>query len=337
MNILLRRALVVAALFGVVGCSGGLISQPSSFSSQAASAVLHPGVPFASQILHSAVRREPGSGKYPTKKSLVFESDQAEVAVNIYQTADLAKNPAPIASIHVAKGCPYGLAADKKGTIYVADNCGLGSFVGDIEEYPKGSTKLKTTITDGINDPSGIAIDKSGTLYVSSDSTASISEYPAGTTSPSKVITGGGMREPFGLALDSSGNLYIADFSASAVFELPAGGSSVTNLGLQDLGEPTYLTVNDKLGYLWETGGALGTISVYQLGGSAYPIETLSGTGSAYPYAISLENKGKPKGEVVESDVDTGAVYAFKPGSYTPYATLTNGVELPTGLLITRP
>jgi hypothetical protein len=30
-------------------------------------------------------------------------------------------------------------------------------------------------------------------------------------------------------------------------------------------------------------------------------------------------------------------VYAYKNGQYTPYATLTNGIELPTGLLITKP
>jgi hypothetical protein len=334
MEILLRRALVVAALFGVAGCSSGLTSQPSSLSSHAAAAFVHSGVPVAPAVALGAFHHESGSGKYPTKKSLLFEGDQDEAAVNIYKTADLASNPAPIASIHAAHGCPYGLATDKKGTIYVADNCPSGSFTGDVEEYSKGSTTLKTTITDGISDPLGIAIDKSGTLYVTGYP-GSISEYPAGATSPSKVITGGGLDEPFGLALDSSGNLYISDFGAGAVFELPAGGSSVTNLGLQDLDEPLGLAIDLKSGYLWENGGSGNVINVYQLGGSTSPIETI--TGNDFPYALALENKGKPKGEVVESDIDTHTVYAFAPGSYTPYATLTNGVELPTGLLITKP
>jgi hypothetical protein len=335
MEILLRRALVVAALFGFAGCGGGLTSQPSSASSQAASAFVHSGVPVARPVALRAFPHELASGKYPTKKSLLFEGDQEEAAVNIYKTADVAKNPAPIATIHVAQGCPYGLAADKKGTIYVADNCPSGSFLGDIEEYPKGSTTLKTTITSGISDPLGIAIDKSGTLYVTGYNPASISEYPAGATSPSKVITGGGLTDPSGIALDSSGNLYIADFGAGAVFELPAGGSSVTNLDLQSVDEPIGVAVDSKTGDLWETGGSGNAINVYQLGGSTTPIETITGDG--FPYAISSENKGKPKGEVVESDIDTHAVYAFKPGSYTPYATLTNGIELPTGVLIAKP
>ncbi|HXB82854.1 MAG TPA: hypothetical protein VNU22_05840 [Candidatus Acidoferrum sp.] len=334
MEIFLRRALVLAALFGIAGCSSGLTSQPSSVSSQAATAFVHSGVPVAPPVQHRAFRHESGSGKYPTKKSLLFEGDQDAVAVNIYKTADLASNPAPIATLQPAQGCPYGLAADKKGTIYVADNCPSGSFTGDVEEFPKGSTTRKTTITDGISSPLGIAVDKSGTLYVTGYP-GSISEYPVGATSPSKVITGGGLDEPFGLALDSSGNLYISDFGASAVFELPAGGSSVTNLGLQGLDEPLGLAIDLKSGTLWENGGSGNVINVYQLGGSTSPIKTITGNG--FPYALALENKGKPKGEVVESDIDTHAVYAFAPGSYTSYATLTNGVEQPTGLLITRP
>ena len=232
---------------------------------------------------------------YATNASLVFEGDQEEGAVNIYQTADLASNPAPIATIHVAAGCPYGMATDKKGkTLYVVDNCGGN----DVEEYAKGSTTLKTTITDGISNPLGAAIDKNGTLYVS-NYPASITEYAKGTNTPSKTITGGGMEDPFGLALDKSGNLYIADFGASAVFELPAGGSSITNLNLQDLGEPIGLAVDPATGYLWETGGEDNVINVYQLGGSTSPIETFSGHGD--PYAVSLQEKGKPKDEVVTS------------------------------------
>ena len=327
MNGTMRRALVVAALIAIAGCSGGTSSQTSSLPSQNAVTFVHRGVPFAMPMPR---RGQTPTGGYSTKKSLVFEADQEEAAVNIYQTADLASNPAPIATIHVAAGCPYGLALDKKGTLYVADNCGGN----DVEEYAKGSTTLKTTITDGISNPLGLAIDKSGTLYVS-NYPAAITGYAYGTTSPSKTISGTPMIDPFGLALDSSGNLYIADFGATAVFELPAGGSSVSNLGLSGLGEPLGLAINQKSGDMWETGGSGNVINIYQLGGSTSPIETITGNG--YPYAISLQRKGKPKAEVVESDIDTHDVYAYMPGAYTPYATLTNGVELPTGLLIAKP
>lgn len=329
MDVLLRRALVAAALFAIAGCSGGnMSSQSASLPSQSAQTFVHRGVPFALPMLHTAMRGN--TGGYPTKKSLVYEGDQEEGAVNIYQTAALTSNPAPIATIHVASGCPYGLAENKKGTLFVADNCGGN----DVEEYGKGSTTMKTRITDGVSNPLGLAIDKSGTLYVS-DYPAAITEYPKGSTSESKSVTGGGMQDPFGLALDKQGNLYIADFGADAVFELPAGGSSVSNLNLQGLGEPLGLAIDKKTGIMWETDGSGNSINIYQLGGSTSPIMTITGHGE--PYAISLENQGKPNGEVVESDLGTYDVYAYMPGSYTPYATLSNGIELPTGLLIAKP
>ena len=325
-----RYVIMVAALFCAAGCSNGMTSQSPSLPSQAASAFVHSGMPFAPPALYRAARREPASGTYKTNSSLVFEGDQEETAVNIYQNSALSQNPAPIATFQVAAGCPYGMAMDTHGTLYVVDNCGGN----DVEEYAKGSTTLKTTITDGISNPLGAAVDKNNTLYVT-NYPAAITEYTYGTNTPSKTITGGGMEDPFGEALDSSGNLYIADFGASAVFELPAGGSSVTNLNLQDLGEPLGLAIDRKTGYLWETGGSGDTINIYQLGGSTSPIETITGNG--FPYAISLEYRGELKGEVVESDIDTHAVYAFADGEYTPYATLTNGVELPTGLLVIKP
>jgi len=325
-----RYVFVIAALFGAAGCSGGMTSQSSSLPSQAATTFVHSGVPFAVPALYSAARHETAASTYLTNRTVVFEGDQEEESVNIYQNSELPENPAPIATFKVAAGCPYGMAMDTHGTLYVVDNCGGN----DVEEYAKGSTTLKATITDGISNPLGAAVDKNNTLYVT-NYPAAITEYTYGTNTPSKTITGDGMEDPFGEALDSSGNLYIADFGASAVFELPAGGSSVTNLNLQGLGEPLGVAIDRETGYLWETGGSGNIINIYKLGGSTSPIETITGNG--YPYAISLEYRGQLKGEVVESDIDTHDVYAFANGSYTPYATLSNGVELPTGLLVIKP
>ena len=141
---------------------------------------------------------------------------------------------------------------------------------------------------------------------------ASITEYPPGRTSPSKTITGGGMTDPFGLALDSSGNLYIADFGANAVFELPAGGSSVTNLGLHRARRAARGSPSTTAKGLWETDGSGKNINVYKLGGSTSPINTIAGSGE--PYAISLERR-KPKGEVVESDLERMPSTSISQGS----------------------
>ena len=324
----LRRPLVVAALLAFAGCSGAssLTSQPS-LGNTPGSSFVRPGMPFAPAV-HRGIVLPSIHPSYAAKGSLVFEGDQLETAVNIYQTKNLTSNPAPIATIAVSHGCPYGLAADKKGTLYVADNCGGN----DVELYAKGQTTLKSSITTGVSNPLGLAIDKDGTLYVS-NYPASITEYPHGATSPSKTITGGGLTDPFGLALDKHGNLFIADFGALQVFELPAGGSSVTPLNLSGLSSPVGVAVDQKSGDLWVTDEGGNKINIYAAG-STMAKQTIAGQGS--PYAISLQNRGKPKGEVVYSDLGTDSVYAFKPGQYTSYATLTNGISLPTGLLITK-
>lgn len=335
-----RRALFVVALFALAGCGGGMSSPSlspasSGISVQDAQAILHGspfvhlGVPFAPVARHAVVRTRSIQPTYSTRRSLVFEGDQALAAVNIYKTRALPNNPTPYATIHVAAGCPYGLVADTSGKIYVADNCGGN----DVEEYPKGSTTESIAITSGISNPLGLAMDSSQTLYVS-NYPASITEYLYGTTTPSKTITGGGLTDPFGLAVDSSGNLYIADFGASAVFEVKAGTTTVTNLGLKDLTEPLGVAIDLSSGDLWVTDGQGEKVNVYPPG-STTPSHTI--TGFSQPYAISIENKGKLRGSVIISDIDNKAVYAYKPGVYTSYATLTNGISLPTGLLITKP
>jgi DNA-binding beta-propeller fold protein YncE len=323
-----RRALVVAALFAIAGC-GGTTGQGSLAPSAATAYRANPlTVPAGAlfPVMHRAAARRSTPTTYSTKKSLLFETDYSNDTVNIFETSELSQgNPTPIATIdEPSGGCPYDMTLDKKGTLYLADLC-----LSQVEEYAKGSTTLTATITDGISYPLGVAIDKSGTLYVSTD--GDIQEYADGSTSPTKTVTG--MYDPFGISLDSKGNLYIPDFGCPCVWELPAGGSSVTNYGLQDLTEPLQSAVDLKTGYLWVTDGGGDRVQVYDLP-STTPVETIAGQG--FPYSVTIENKGKPVGEAVYGDEGTDDAYAFKPGSYTPYATLTDGGE-PTGSLLAKP
>lgn len=314
MHAALYRALLAAACVALAGCRGSMSPQAGALPSH--------------QALQHVVSHN--SGGYSTKKSLLFVAEQLDSAINIYQTADLRNNPAPIATIYLADSGPYGMALDKRGTLYVADNS-----LNQIEEYSKGSTSLKTTITDGVSHPVGLAIDRQGTLYVTAVYPHSaVEEYASGSKSPSKTITGGGLDTPDGLAVDAAGNLYIADVVADAIFELPAGGSSITNLNLQGLAGPLGVAVDQKTGDLVELSEQ-NTVNVYQLGGSTSPIDSFSYGTSLF--AIGLQNKGKPNGVTAVSDVYSNTVYAFKRDTETPYATLTNGISFPTGLLIAKP
>jgi DNA-binding beta-propeller fold protein YncE len=327
MNVFMRRALLLGALFAIAGCSssGQTSLAPTGASSLSRHSYTTPAGALLPVRQQTAVRHMTGSS-YPTKKSLLFVSNFGEHTVDIYQTSALSSNPTPIATISEAYGgCPYGMAFNKKGDLYLADSC-----LSQVEIYAKGSTTLSSTITDGISDPLGVAFDKKGTLYVTVP--GEIQEYAKGSTSPTKTVSG--LSDPFGISLDKKGNAYIADYGAETVWELPAGGSSVTNLGLQDLDEPLGTAVDQKTGYLWVTDGAGDKVEVYQLG-STSPVETIAGAG--FPYSVSIQNHGKPAGTTAYGDLGNSAVYLFKAGSYTPYATLTNGTDEPTGVLIATP
>jgi DNA-binding beta-propeller fold protein YncE len=303
-----RRGLTLLAIVAAAGCATS--AQPGRTG-----------------FLDDAVR--PISHTYPTATSLVFEADQDEAAVNIYQTFDLTSNPAPIATIVVAKGCPYGLAVDRLGDIYVADNCGGN----DVEEYALGQTTLKRSITNGISNPIGAAIDGSNRLYVS-NYPAAISIYAHNRSKPQKIVSGSPLVNPAGLAVDKSGDLYIADYGARQVLELPAGSATVTPLNLQGLEEPYGIGIDQSNGYLWVTDRSGDAIDVYAPG-QTQPVTRIPGNG--LPFALSVQNRGKPKNEVAATDLVTHAVYAYDPNNYTLDAVLTNGIERPTGVLITEP
>jgi DNA-binding beta-propeller fold protein YncE len=269
------------------------------------------------------------SPAYPTATSMLFVADRAEAAIDVYQTFDLAYDPAPVASILVANGCPYGMAMDKTGMLYVADNCGGN----DVEECDKGTTTPVKRITDGISNPLGLAVDQHSRLFVSNDP-AAIAIYGRGKTKPSRVISGKPLVNPCGLAVDKHGDLFIADPGAGQVFELVEDGSSVVPLNLRELQQPTGVGIDQASGYLWVTDAATNAIDVYAPGTTA-PAATIPGNGS--PYAISVQNQGKPKHLVVESDLATNAVYVYDQKHRELQATLNNGIEQPTGLLIENP
>jgi len=333
-----RRLLIVAALFAVSGCSGNNL--PSSLpahqdtSSQALrpgvrtprSLFVHTGVPFLPRESRRIQNSARPDAVYPTTSLLLFEADSDLQQVAIYKHKNIPANSAPIATITDGIVCPTGMAMDKAGRLYVTNNCGEST----ITEYPKGHTHHTVTITNGISNPLGAAIDKNGTLYVS-NFPASITEYPFHTTTPSLTITGGGLTNPFGLAIDKNGNLFVADFGASQVFEIAAGSSTVVPLNLQDLTEPLGVAF-DNGGNLWVTDGAGDKVNVYPPG-STTPSHTIT-AGYTFPYAIGFDPQGSGAISNTNSPV---AIYNYKPGQFTSYATLTNDVALPTGLLLRTP
>jgi hypothetical protein len=93
MSLYMRRSLLVAALFAIAGCGGGsgqTSLAPTGTSSLPANRLMLPaGVPYFLIVRNGTVRHAIRP-TYPTGKSLVFESDFSDHAVNIYQTRALS-------------------------------------------------------------------------------------------------------------------------------------------------------------------------------------------------------------------------------------------------------
>jgi sugar lactone lactonase YvrE len=335
--IVVRRASIAAALFAITACSGGSSLGPVAQGGPAAQSIhrgtasfgtprfVHAGVPFLRQQDAMLGLHLPGfRPNFSTKGVLLYEGDSTNQDIQIYDFKQIASNPAPLATITDGILCPYGSALDSKNVLYVASNCGRNT----VTTYKKGQTSVDKTYTTGISNPLGVVIDSKDTLYVA-NYPAAITEYPKGKTSPSVTITSSDLVDPFGLALDSKDNLYIADFGTDGVYEVAHGTTTVVPLGLTDLTEPLNLAF-DKKGNLWVTDGSGNKVNVYPPGQTS-PSQSIT-AGYTFPYQASSDGK-----DVVTSNISSPVdIFAYKTGTYTSFATLTNDIVSPTGLLLTK-
>ena len=323
-----RRAVKVAALLALAGCSGAATSvAPSANSAKSAHQYIR-NAELLPLFIRQGVRSLPThpahvfpqsvGPDYSTKHPLLYEADQQQGAINIYQISKLGTNPPPIATI-TGVDTPYGLARNKAGILFAA-----AVNTNQVLLFKKGKKKSYAAITDGISGPQGLTIDPSGTLFVSNGTAGTVTEYPKGATSPSQTITG--FTCPFGSSSDANGNVFVADFCNLQVYEIASGAANATPLNLTDLEQPIGTGI-DKAGNLWVSDGGGSKVNVYAPG-STTPMQEITGLFN-FPYQISVDQKG----QVFVGDAGLLKIFGFKPGQYTPYVTVTNGITLPTGTL----
>lgn len=320
------------SIVALVGCSanGGGLLQPQSTTWDAMTGNTKTEGATAGTPRNGIQNEHRNAPSYIVSVPLVFEANFNPDEIRVYRARRLKKNPAPIAKITDAIGCPYGLAMDRQGTLYVANQCSPTSNRYTVTEYPKGQTTHSVSITNGIDNPAGLAVDRAGTLYVSNEMTESIAEYPQGATSPSKVVSGQGLVAPWGLALDAKQNLYVADYIANQVFEIPKGTGTVKALNLSGLTEAIAVAF-DSAGNLWVADFS-GYVNIYPPGATV-PSQHLT-YGYTSPWAVSADRSGNV---VVANFQIPDLVYEYAPGQFTPEATLTHGITTPTGVLIRKP
>ncbi len=151
---------------------------------------------------------------------------------------------------------PWGIAVDKSGNVYIADEVNLrvrmvASSNGTITTVAGDGTKGytgdgSTAINAELSYDAAVAVDSSGNVYVSDSANQVVRKFAvggtiatvAGSNSAGGGFSGDGaaatsaqLNLPMGLALDSAGNLYIADSNNNVIREVSATGTITTLAG----------------------------------------------------------------------------------------------------------
>jgi serine/threonine protein kinase, bacterial len=144
---------------------------------------------------------------------------------------------------------PLGVALDKSGNVYVADNG--NNLIRKISPAGVVSTLAGTTIAGAdngagkaatFNSPESLAVDAAGNVYVADYGNNLIRKItPAGTVSTlagsgtAGSANGTGMaasfNSPFGIAVDAAGNVYVADSGNNLIRKITASGTVSTFAG----------------------------------------------------------------------------------------------------------
>ncbi|MGC1379848.1 MAG: hypothetical protein WA814_02350 [Candidatus Baltobacteraceae bacterium] len=176
-------ALASIAASPLAGCSGASSTLPAAPAPIAAANA-------ATNATGSATLGSIGStlgmdAKKKKKQQLLFVSDNENNRVLVYNAASKTQNPPAIRTITSGVSGPNGLTTDQAGNLYVANYVS-----GTVTVYAPNASTPKTTISSGLNGPWDVKVDGSGNVYIANDplfgsTPAFISEYPAGSSSPS--------------------------------------------------------------------------------------------------------------------------------------------------------
>jgi hypothetical protein len=176
------------------------------------------------------------------------------------------------------------LASISMTYVYIADSYSNAVFI-----FPAvGSYPMPVgSITQGVSGPAGIAIDKAGTLYVPNRTSASLTVYPAGQSSPSLTITNG-LPVPGYAAVDPKGNLWVSNSEAPGnVVEYAKGGSTPIRTLTKGVSYPQGLAF-DSRGDLLVVNAGLGSVAVFPPGANK-PAATFGSGDFSYPMGITVD------------------------------------------------
>jgi sugar lactone lactonase YvrE len=214
-----------------------------------------------------------------------------------------------------------------KGLLFVANSDPESPYDGvRIYDVRKSHPKPLVNMTNGISQPDAVCIDGDRTLYVL-NAGGWVSEYPLGSTSPSKTLTQG-IDEPGFCAVDAHSNLWVTNVGGPNVTEY-LRGSSVPNKVITDgLTYPVGIAI-DHVGNIYVSNNARGSsinVQVYRPGHTA-PSRTIT-NGVKWPVGIGVDTRGT----LYVTNLVPGNIEEYRSGSSKPYKTITQEMNGPAAV-----
>ncbi len=217
---------------------------------------------------------------------------------------------------------PAGVLAKKEKLVYVTDytaNIVLIYKQGDTGAGPIGE------ITTGISSPQGDAVDKLGTLYVANEGNNTITEYPAGSSSPSVTLSTD-ISAPLDVSVDSKGIVYISEGRAGEILEFKPGSMSPD--AMVTITHPSDVTnaKNDDV-YVTYNESSVGRVA------RCKPLATTCkdlGIQVELAQGIAIDSHGN----LLVGDYFGQAIDIYKRGATKPFRTITTTEEEPAKLAL---
>jgi hypothetical protein len=216
--------------------------------------------------------------------------------------------------------------ATSKGILFVAN--GRSNAVDIYDKNPPNA--LLGEITKGIVGPNGMAVDTAGDLFVANVDNQTVTEYPPGSTKPSRTYTKGFngklLTNPLNVAVGNDGTLYLVNYTfvgnGSEVLEYPSHSLNPSlRISMPGGAEGLALDHHNNLyvSYNGARGGQILKFAPHSTSGKDL--------GILFGFAGGLAFDGNEN--LLVCDQTAPAIYVFPPGATKPSKTITGGFSDP--------
>jgi sugar lactone lactonase YvrE len=213
-------------------------------------------------------------------------------------------------------------AAKKEKLLYVSDL--TESFILIYQQGDTGAGPIGE-IVNGISSPEGLAVDKSGTLYVANIGNNTVTEYPAGATSPSVTLSTD-ISNPLDVSVDSNDNVYVTESSAGEILEFEPGSSSPNETVSLARADVATNSKNDDVYVTHNVSSEGHVVRCKPLSSSCKNLGITVG----FAQGIAIDSQGN----LLVGDVYGGVIDIYHPKQTSPFRTISTYEEQPAKLAL---